>query len=62
MKIGFGHLRLSADQFWRMSPGEFFAACDGYLESKGVRKPGGGIPDAPTKEEVDALFAEVGTA
>ena len=58
MKIGLGHLRLSPDTFWRMTLPEFFAACDGYLEAKGVRK-GGGDVSAPTKEECDDLFAQL---
>lgn len=57
MKIGLGHLRMAPDAFWRMTLPEFFCACDGYLESKGVRK--GGAAAAPTREEVDALFAKV---
>ena len=56
MKIGLGHLRLAPHIFWRMTLTEFFAAVDGYLESKGVRK-GGDAWDAPTPEEVEALFA-----
>lgn len=56
MKIGLGHLRLPPDAFWRMTLPEFFAACDGYLESKGVKKSGDG---APTRDEVDALFAQL---
>lgn len=58
MKIGLGHLRMRPDDFWRMTLPEFFAACDGYLESKGIRRGGSGV-DAPTREEVDALFAQV---
>lgn len=58
MKLGLGHLRLSPDAFWRMTLTEFFAAIDGYLESKGVRK-GGDAHDAPTPEEVESLFAEL---
>lgn len=58
MRIGLGHLRLAPDAFWRMTLTEFFTAVDGYLESKGVRK-GGNAHDAPTPEEVEALFAQV---
>ena len=58
MKLGLGHLRLTPDAFWRMTLTEFFAAVDGYLESKGVRK-GGDELEAPTSEEVEALFAEI---
>ena len=50
--IGFGHLRLSPAEFWSMTLPEFFAACEGYAESKGAK-----LRDAPTKEEADALFA-----
>lgn len=57
MRIGLGHLRMRPDDFWRMSVPEFFAAVDGYLESKGVRK--GGAHDAPTREEVEAMFASL---
>ncbi|WP_244613228.1 phage tail assembly chaperone [Methylosinus sp. Ce-a6] len=46
------------DDFWRMTLPEFFAACDGYLESKGVRRGGHG-GGAPTRAEVDALFARL---
>ena len=55
MKIGLGHLRMRPADFWSMTLPEFFAASDGYFESKGVRKAG--AHDAPTREEVDALFA-----
>lgn len=58
MKIGLGHLRLPPNVFWRMTLTEFFAAVDGYLESKGVRKDGN-ANDAPTKEEVESLFTEL---
>lgn len=58
MRIGLGHLRLSPAAFWGMTLTEFFCAVDGYLESKGVRK-GGNAWDAPTPEEVEALFAQV---
>lgn len=58
MRIGLGHLRLQPDVFWRMTLTEFFTAVDGYLESKGVRK-GGNADDAPTPEEVEALFQHV---
>ncbi len=56
MKIGLGHLRMSPDAFWRMTLPEFFAACDGYMEAKGVRR---GSTDAPTREECNELFAMV---
>jgi len=60
MKIGLGHLRYSPDVFWRLSLPEFFAATDGYLESKGVRKGGsGGAQGAPTRAEADELFAKL---
>ena len=59
MRIGLGHLRLPPDAFWRMSLPEFFAACDGYLESKGIRKGGTPGADAPTRDEMDALFAQI---
>lgn len=55
MKIGLGHLRLSPDAFWRMSLPEFFAACSGYLEARGVRSDVGA--GAPTREEIDELMA-----
>lgn len=58
MRIGLGHLRLPPDAFWRMTLPEFFAACDGYMESKGMRKAGIGS-GAPTREEVDALFSKL---
>lgn len=54
MRLGLGHLRMRPDDFWRMTLPEFFCAIDGYLEAKGVRKGGSG--DAPTQEEVEALF------
>lgn len=54
MKIGLGHLRMSPNDFWRMTLPEFFAACDGYMESKGVKR---GVTAAPTREECDELFA-----
>jgi uncharacterized phage protein (TIGR02216 family) len=57
MRIGLGHLRMRPDDFWAMSLREFFDACDGYMESRGVRRGGGGA--APTREEVDALFARL---
>ena len=53
MKIGLGHLRMSPDAFWKMTLPEFFAACDGYMEAKGVKRGGA---DAPTREECDELF------
>lgn len=56
MRIGLGHLRMRPADFWSMTLPEFFAACDGYLESKGVRKGGAG---APSREEVDALFSKL---
>jgi len=31
MRFAFGQLRLTPDQFWRMSPVELQAALDGYL-------------------------------
>jgi hypothetical protein len=40
-----------------MSLIEFFAATDGYLDSKGVRRKGG-PSGAPSKAETDALFAQ----
>ena len=55
--MGLGHLRLAPDVFWRMSLVEFFAACDGYLESQGVRPASAGARDAPSRAEMDALFA-----
>ena len=58
MRIGLGHLRLPPDAFWRMSLPEFFAASDGYLEARGVRKGGAG-DGAPTREEAEALFAQL---
>lgn len=58
MRLGLGHLRLEPAAFWRMTLPEFFAACDGYLESKGVRRDGGAL-GAPTRAEVDALFAQL---
>ncbi|TDX61923.1 putative phage protein (TIGR02216 family) [Methylosinus sp. sav-2] len=57
MRIGLGHLHMRPDDFWRMTLPEFFAACDGYLESRGVRKAG--RVAAPTRAEVDALFAQL---
>jgi uncharacterized phage protein (TIGR02216 family) len=54
MKIGLGHLRMSPDAFWRMTLPEFFAACDGYMEAKGVKR---GATNAPTREECAELFA-----
>jgi uncharacterized phage protein (TIGR02216 family) len=57
MRIGLGHLRMSPDDFWRMTLPEFFAACDGYMEARGVRKGGRAAP--PTRVEVDALFAQL---
>jgi uncharacterized phage protein (TIGR02216 family) len=59
MRIGLGHLRLPPDAFWRMTLPEFFAACDGYMEAKGVRKGGRAGSDAPTREELDELFSKV---
>ena len=56
MRIGLGHLRYPPEVFWRLTLPEFFAAADGYLESKGV-KPKGPIRDAPTRAELDALLA-----
>jgi uncharacterized phage protein (TIGR02216 family) len=58
MKLGLGCLRYTPDTFWRLSLPEFFCAVDGFLESKGVRKEGS-IRDAPTQEEMDALFAQL---
>jgi uncharacterized phage protein (TIGR02216 family) len=58
MRIGLGHLKMSPAAFWRMTLPEFFAACDGYLESKGARKPGAAI-GPPTREEVTALFRQL---
>lgn len=58
MKIGLGHLRMSPADFWRLTLPEFFAACDGYLEAKGV-KDGGREAGPPSREEVDALFAQL---
>lgn len=58
MKLGLGHLRLAPDAFWRMTLTEFFAAIDGYLESKGVKRDGG-ASDAPTPEEVEEMFANI---
>jgi len=58
MRIGLGHLRMRPDDFWRMTLVEFFAAVDGYLEAKGVRK--GGDAQAPlTQAEVEALFDNI---
>ncbi|WP_018266527.1 phage tail assembly chaperone [Methylosinus sp. LW4] len=57
MSIGLGHLRMRPDDFWRMTLPEFFAACDGYLESRGVRKAG--RVTAPTRAEVASLFAQL---
>jgi uncharacterized phage protein (TIGR02216 family) len=57
MKIGLGHLRMRPDDFWKMTLPEFFAACDGYMEAKGV-KNGGIEVQAPTREEVEALFSQ----
>jgi uncharacterized phage protein (TIGR02216 family) len=58
MRIGLGHLRMRPDDFWRMTVPEFFAAVDGYLEAKGVRK--GGDAQAPlTSAEVETLFEQL---
>lgn len=57
MRIGLGHLRMRPDDFWRMSLREFFDACEGYLESRGVRRSSDA--GAPTREEVDALFSRL---
>jgi uncharacterized phage protein (TIGR02216 family) len=59
MKIGLGHLRMSPAVFWRLTLPEWFAAVDGYLESKGV-KDGGRQIGPPSREECDALFAQLG--
>lgn len=59
MKIGLGVLRYPPDVFWDLSLPEFFAAVDGLMESRGVKRGGGKVHDAPTKEEVDALFASL---
>lgn len=58
MRIGLGHLRMRPDDFWRMSLREFLDACDGYMEARGVRRTGAG-GGAPTRDEVDALFAQL---
>lgn len=58
MRIGLGHLRMRPDDFWRMSLPEFFAAIDGYMESKGVKKGGDGILPL-TRQEVEKLFADL---
>jgi uncharacterized phage protein (TIGR02216 family) len=57
MRLGLGALRYPPDVFWRLTLPEFFAAVDGLLESKGVKR--GRVRDAPTREEVDALFAQL---
>lgn len=57
MRLGLGHLRMRPDDFWRMTIPEFFAAVDGYLEAKGVRKGGGVEP--PTRAEVEAMFEKL---
>jgi len=53
MKIGLGHLRLAPDVFWRMTLREFFAACEGYAESKGGKRKNAG---ALSPEEADELL------
>lgn len=35
MEVGLGMLRLPPDQFWSLTPREFYAAVDGFLESRG---------------------------
>ena len=57
MKIGLGHLRYAPGVFWALTLPEFFAATDGYLESKGV-KTRSGSSGAPTRAEIDALAAQ----
>jgi uncharacterized phage protein (TIGR02216 family) len=59
MRLGLGALRYSPDVFWRLSLPEFFAAVDGLLESKGVKQAGRGVRGAPSRAEVDALFARL---
>lgn len=54
MELGLGHLQIQPDQFWRLSPREFFAAVDGYLKRIGARPA-----DEPlTRDKVRDLFAE----
>lgn len=56
MSIGLGHLRMAPATFWASTLPEFFAAMDGYLESKGVARKGS-PHGAPTRDEMDELFA-----
>lgn len=54
LALGLGHLQIQPDQFWRMTPAEFFAAADGYLQRMGAQPE-----DEPlTKAEVREMFAE----
>jgi len=59
MRVGLGHLRMAPDAFWRMTYTEFVCATDGLMESRGIRKGGAPGADAPSREEVDALFAQL---
>jgi|GEM_PF-3561441 len=55
MKIGLGHLNHAPAVFWSMTPREFFAAIDGYVERKG----GGKRKNDLTHESVDELMQYV---
>lgn len=53
MTIGLGHMQISPPVFWSMTPREFFAAANGY-----VQRMGGSTDEPLTKAEVQAMFDE----
>lgn len=54
MEIGLGMMRLSPETFWSMTPNEFLAAYDGWLEFEGLRHR---APTVPTRAELAELMA-----
>ena len=57
MQIAGGWLGWSQDEFWRSAPRFFYAAIDGYLESRGVKRQADIDP-----EEMQAEMARHGPA
>ena len=55
MQMAGGWLGWPQDEFWRSAPRYFFAAIDGYLESRGVKRQADIDP-----EEVRAELARLG--
>lgn len=57
MQMAGGWLGWSQDEFWRCAPRYFYAAIDGYLEARGVRRQAD-----IDREEMQAELAKRGPA